>query len=98
MEKSSCHTRAWLNHLKDVILIALVGIPFGAMMCGFCFDDPHELAITIIISSTFWVVLSKGNQLLHIPLDRHLPWLEFPAKRFLIGLAVLLSYQPCQCC
>ena len=92
MGKPSCYTRAWLSHLKDVVLIALVGVPFGVMMCGFCFDDLSELTLTVIISSTFWVVLSKGNQLLHIPLDRHFPWLEFPAKRFLIGLVVLLAY------
>ncbi len=73
---------SWKKELKESALIALIGIPWGYMMCPNC-----EVKIyTFIISASIWVVLWKGNQLTGYYMDQWYDWLKQPVHRLVIGV------------
>lgn len=75
-------TFSWKRELKESVLIALIGIPWGYLMCLECTTKFYA----IIISATVWVVLWKGNQLTGHYMDQWYDWLKQPVHRLVIGI------------
>jgi len=73
---------SWRRELKESALIALIGIPWGYMMCPQCDSKMYA----IIISANIWVVLWKGNQLTGYYMDQWYDWLKQPVHRLVIGV------------
>ncbi|MTI23308.1 hypothetical protein E1176_19925 [Fulvivirga sp. RKSG066] len=72
----------WKKELKETFLIALIGVPWGLITCPDC----QNYLYPILVSSTVWVVLWKGNQLTTCWMDSVVGWLEAPVKRLLLGI------------
>ena len=72
----------WKKELKEIILIALFGIPWAFLWCRQCTD----YSISIIISSTVWVVMWKGNSYVSCLIDLKYQWLKQPVHRLITGL------------
>jgi sensor histidine kinase YesM len=84
----------WWKHIKETFFIALMGIPWGFLMCYTCRDDLYYLSIAMLLSSCVWVFLWKGNEALNGLIDLKVSWIETPIKRFVIGLLGILIYTP----
>lgn len=74
--------------------------PFiGALILGVIFEthalktgDFPEFLETVIISFLYWTVLANGNGYLICKIDERWSWLEFPVKRTIIGIIVMLVF------
>ncbi len=92
----------WLRQFRDVILLALIGIPFGYLVCPNCWDNVITLKYSIIVSSTLWITLSKGNSFVNYLIGLKVTWLKDPVKRliyslvghtiFTVSVVILLKY------
>lgn len=74
--------RTLLRELRDVVLVFLIGVPWGYFMCMQC----DYLMLTMIISGTLWVVLAKGNNYVGCYLDAKINWISHPVRRLLFGI------------
>ncbi len=79
----------WLRQFKDILLLALVGVPFSLITCPDCWEAEHmhELKYAILVSSIFWIVLAKGNSFVNHVVSLYVSWLKEPVKRLVISLA-----------
>ena len=78
--------KSFKRHVKDIGIISLIGIPWGYLICPECNGDFDLIIRSMIVSSFFWVLMWKGNELMSDLLDRHLEWLKMPTKRFIWGI------------
>ena len=76
----------WWRQLKDVVLLGLIGVPFSFLVCPECWQNGEKLRYSILVCSTFWIVLSKGNRLVNLTANRYFDWLKVPLKRLIVGL------------
>ncbi len=73
---------SWKKELKEIFLISLIGIPWGYLTCLEC----EHKSWAIMISSTVWVVLWKGNQYVSHLMDLKYQWIKQPVHRLVLGL------------
>lgn len=77
--------------LEGIYIFFSSGIVIGTI--AYLRGGPIDRILLITgINATLWIVMWKGNELIAINLDRRIPWLHAPGKRFLIGLAAMLIY------
>ena len=76
----------WLRQIRDVVILALIGIPFSYLVCPECWSDFDVLKYSITISSILWITLSKGNGLVDYLISQRVSWLKEPVKRLLVSL------------
>lgn len=73
----------WKKELKETFLIALVGIPWGYLMCPGC---GSHMPLAMIISGSIWVALWKGNEVVSFVIDLKYQWLKQPILRMIWGV------------
>ena len=67
--------------------MALVGVPFSLITCPDCWNDEiHHLKYAILVSSSFWIVLAKGNSFVSHLVGLYVDWLREPVKRLIVSL------------
>lgn len=77
----------WLYELKSIFILALIGVPFSLITCPDCWwDNTHHLKYAILVSSSFWIVLAKGNSFVNHLLGLYIEWLKEPVKRLIASL------------
>jgi len=81
-----------VRHLKEAALIGLMGSPMGFFFCLECLNSLELFVKVALFSATIWIVMWKGNELIHIFLDIRLPWLQMPLKRLLVGIILAIVY------
>lgn len=82
----------WKKELKEVFLIALIGIPSGLLTCPSCMKNLDTALISISLSSFLWVILWKGNAYTSDFVDRFYDWLEKPVHRLVVGVIAHTVY------
>jgi sensor histidine kinase YesM len=78
--------------LLVLILATVVGIATGILTCLECFDNREELKMNIVISVMIWQSQWLGHAIIQSYLDRKYPWLDYPAKRIIMGVLGVLIY------
>jgi len=73
----------WRKQLKETFLIALIGIPWGYLMCPNC---GRHMPLAMVISGSVWVALWKGNEVVSYFIDKKYQWLTAPVKRLIWGV------------
>ena len=86
-------------NLKSKAINWVLAPVFGGMLisyftCTNCLINGNyeDFWVSTVMSATFWLVLSEGNGYLSQKVDNFVTWLEYPLKRFLSGVIVLLIY------
>jgi LytS/YehU family sensor histidine kinase len=85
----------WKTQIKELLIILLAGTIMSIFSCLDCYTHSFKSAATIwSYSVSIWLVLWKGNEILHNLIDRKLTWEDNPIKRLIIGLIVILIFTP----
>jgi LytS/YehU family sensor histidine kinase len=85
----------WKTQIKELLIILLAGTIMSIFSCVDCYTHSFKSAATIwSYSVSIWLVLWKGNEILHNLIDRKLTWEDNPIKRLIIGLIVILIFTP----
>ncbi|MEL7002587.1 MAG: histidine kinase [Bacteroidota bacterium] len=92
MNQAEAVSKTWKQEIKEILLIALIGIPSGAISCPSCMKDIDLALISISISSVTWVMLWKGNAYVSGTVDRFYYWLEQPVQRLVVGVIAHTIY------
>ncbi|MDW7690469.1 histidine kinase [Flammeovirgaceae bacterium SG7u.111] len=74
-----------LKELRDIVILAVVGVIFNAIFFGDGIDE-------LIVSALIWVFLYKGNSYVNSLVGIKIRWLEKPVMRVLIGIVTSVSY------
>jgi sensor histidine kinase YesM len=77
--------------LRDFAIFVVASIGQSFIVCPNCnsFSDYFRV---FCLSLTLWTLLWKGNEILSRFLTARISWIEFPTKRFLIGIIVTIAY------
>jgi LytS/YehU family sensor histidine kinase len=86
------HCKSTGTHIREALYIFLgAGLVLGAIL--YFLDVPEKrLLVFTGFNAVTWSVMWKGNEIIAINLDRRIPWLEAPGRRFLVGLAAMFIY------
>ncbi|WP_162555904.1 sensor histidine kinase [Reichenbachiella versicolor] len=82
--------------LFKVVALPLVGsiiIAFG--FCPNCLQTGHyeEYIVNVFFSFVLWNAISMGSYVFVVkPLDKYLPWLEYPVARTIMSIVMSISY------
>ena len=82
----------WRRELIEIFLLALCGFIMSYAMCGTCRDSLSRYFIVASFSAFIWIMMWKGNQLMSWLVSRWYSWLEYPMKRFVAGVIVMVVY------
>jgi sensor histidine kinase YesM len=83
------------QQVKEILLIAIGGGLFQGFLLqdNFLTGDNYRGDLLVFSwSACNWLFLWKGNEYMVRLVDHYYSWLENPAKRFLVGLSVMLVY------
>ena len=82
------------KELRDAVLILLFGGTINSILGGGdIFDSDFRLvSITFLVSGFFWVLLWKGSEYIVRALDGILPWIDFPVKRVIASVLLVIVY------
>jgi sensor histidine kinase YesM len=76
---------------RDFAIFVVASVAQSYIVCPSCnsFSDYFRV---FCLSLTLWTLLWKGNEILSRFLTARISWIEFPTKRFLIGIIVTIAY------
>jgi sensor histidine kinase YesM len=80
-----------LTPFRDFAIFVVASVGQSYIVCPSCnsFSDYFRV---FCLSLTLWTLLWKGNEILSRLLTTRVSWIEFPTKRFLIGIVVTIAY------
>jgi sensor histidine kinase YesM len=79
------------REIKILAVYMAVSIVQTFFMCRGC-TGFRQHAIIYLFTLLLWVFLWRGNSLLTDYVSRKIPWIEYPLKRFVVGLATTILY------
>jgi LytS/YehU family sensor histidine kinase len=80
-----------LQQARDLLLFFLVSLVQSYLMCPGCIPD-GTFWLIVLFTFVMWIVLWKGNAFLSELLSRMIPWIQFPVKRFVLGMVITISF------
>lgn len=83
------------QQLKEIVLIAVGGGLFQGLLLqdGFLIDGNYRSDFIVFTwSASNWLFLWKGNEYIVRFVDHYYSWLDNPARRFGVGLFIMLIY------
>jgi hypothetical protein len=81
-----------LGQLKDFLLFVVMALIQGYFMCPRCATDPKRFTLVVLFTFLMWVLLWKGNSFLSVQLSKRISWIDFPVKRFVVGMLITVGY------
>jgi sensor histidine kinase YesM len=81
-----------IGPVKLFFLLLLMGIPGNLYYCPDCFEKPVLAVMSVLHAGLFWSLLWVGNSLWSEYLDRRINWVEYPTRRLVVGVAVIIGY------
>lgn len=83
-----------LREARDIVILILVGIftTWMGLTCKHCYDNTREFWIVASFTGLMWVMLWKGNSYLADYLSTKVSWIDYPSKRFVVGLVATVVY------
>jgi len=82
--------KLFIKELRDLFLFVMVSLLQTYLVCPGC--DPDRFFGIAVFTLLMWIVLWKGNSHLSEYLSKKIPWIQFPMKRFLIGILVTVTF------
>ena len=83
--------RSFLENIRELILLCLVSLVQTFLTCRNC-TDPRLFFQIFLFTSLMWIALWRGNDFLSTLISRKIRWIDYPVKRFTIGIVVTISY------
>lgn len=83
---------ALITYSKIAFLCILGSFGTTYFTCQSCHSDAGKYLWVTFFSSVLWVSLWVGNELLTIFISSKISWVEFPLKRFIIGVTSTVLY------
>ena len=80
------------HHLKSTLWIALLAFPAGLILCPTCVNNLSTFLKVGAFSSTLWVVMWKGNEVVSNSLDKLFDWRSQSYHRLVAGILGHLVY------
>jgi sensor histidine kinase YesM len=89
-----CQKRIVLHELRDIALLILAGFIMTAagLSCDHCAFNSKIFWIVASFTSLMWVVLWKGNDYTGEYISTKISWLNFPVKRFFVGMISTFAF------
>jgi sensor histidine kinase YesM len=79
------------REIKILAVYMAVSIVQTILMCSGC-NGFRQYAIIFLFTFLLWVFLWRGNSLLTDFVSKKIPWVEYPVRRFMVGLATTIVY------
>ena len=79
-----------IREVRDLFLFLMVSLLQTYLVCARC--APERFFRIAVFTLLMWVVLWKGNSLLSGYLSGKIPWIQFPMKRFMVGILVTVTF------
>ncbi len=86
------HPKSWKKHLKESLLIFVVGICFNLLFCPQCVFHLAYSWQDFLFTGFLWVLLWKGNEWMAEFPNRFISWKEQPMLRMVVGLLGHIVY------
>jgi sensor histidine kinase YesM len=83
--------RFFVDNLRELVLLCLVGLVQTFLTCMNC-DDPRLFLEIFLFTSLMWIALWRGNNYLSTLLSRKIRWIDYPVRRFVVGIVVTITY------
>ena len=80
----------FIKEVRDLFLFMMVSLLQTYLMCPRC--APDRFFRIALFTLLMWIILWKGNSYLSEYLSKKIPWIQFPMKRFLIGILVTVTF------
>jgi sensor histidine kinase YesM len=79
------------TQLRDFAIFVIASAGQSYLLCPHC-NVVSDYSRVFFFSLTIWTLLWKGNEILSRFVSVRISWIEFPTKRFLIGIIVTIAY------
>ncbi|HEY4655121.1 MAG TPA: histidine kinase [Cyclobacteriaceae bacterium] len=84
--------RKIVTEARDIFLFILLGIAMTYMLCTTCRNDFRNFVFITAFSSSLWIFLWKGNELIAHFISSKISWVAFPVKRMIVGIITTVGY------
>jgi sensor histidine kinase YesM len=81
-----------LKQVRDLVFFFLASLVQAYFMCPRCSQDFGNYILVVAFTFCMWVGLWKGNSYVTGALSRRIKWIEYPMKRFVIGIISTVGY------
>jgi sensor histidine kinase YesM len=78
--------------IKMLVLFFGASIVQSLVMCGGRCNTFYSFSRVVAFTFFMWIFLWRGNSVITDVINTRLSWIEFPVKRFLVGLASTVLY------
>lgn len=77
--------------MRELILFAIISVLQAWLMCPRC-NSVKSYAIMISFTFLMWIMLWEGNGYMTNWISKHISWIEFPVKRFFVGVISTVGF------
>jgi sensor histidine kinase YesM len=86
--KENCEKFNIRSEIRDMVILVVLGMvmTWTGISCDTCDPKTKEFWIIGSFTSLMWVVLWKGNDYVGRYISTKMSWIEFPVKRFFVGI------------
>jgi hypothetical protein len=81
-----------LSEIKILALFFGASVVQSLLMCGGRCTSFYSFSRVVIFTFFMWIFLWRGNSIMTGLINKKISWIEFPLKRFLVGLAGTILY------
>jgi LytS/YehU family sensor histidine kinase len=75
------------------VIFSIIGGPLVTYLsCRSCIQDLEKFFITASVSTMMWIVMWIGNSELTHFINKRISWVQFPFKRFVVGIISTVGY------
>jgi hypothetical protein len=80
--------------IRDIIILAALGflMTWSGLTCRDCIDSSRTFWVIGSFTSLIWIFLWKGNEYLGNFITSWISWIEFPLRRFVVGVITTLAF------
>jgi sensor histidine kinase YesM len=83
--------KSFLENIRELLLLSLVSLVQTFLTCANC-NYPRQFLEVFLFTSLMWIGLWRGNSYLSTLISRKIRWIEYPVRRFVVGILVTISY------
>jgi sensor histidine kinase YesM len=83
--------KSFIKELRDLFFFFLISLLQSFLMCPQC-DTPERFFRIVLFTFLMWILLWKGNSFISGILSQKFPWIQYPEKRFIIGIVLTIGY------
>lgn len=84
--------KKWHKFVLEILVLIVIGALWIFVWCPSCLATWENQIVSMALSATIWITLSKGNGYVSDLVGEKISWLEQPVKRFVVTLGAMSTF------